>query len=174
MTACHSIPSLAQSSLPPDDAQRCKAKQINVSRKHRGRESGCVSYQSLWRAALCAGRGRNKEERLSKFCYYSGHPVGRPGICILMMCLGGRESRAVVLSSLPASRTAVVVFQDRVGFLKLRCASLTAFIEGTIVDFQSESSKQPPESIPRSCVSRALFPLWACPARPLPAVIRHK
>lgn len=174
MTACHSIPSLAQSSLPPDDAQRCKAKQINVSRKHPRRESGFVNHQSLWRAAFCAGRGRNKEERLSRFCYNSGHLVGRPGICILMMCLGGRESRAVVLAnraSLPASRTAVVVFQDRV---KLRCASLTAFIEGTIVDFHPESSKQPPEAIPRSCVSRALFPLWACPARRLPAAIRHK
>lgn len=72
----------------------------------------------------------------------------------------------------------MVVFRDRVGFLKLRCASLTAFINGTIVDFHSESPKPPPEAIPRSCVSRAFFPLWACPqarhVRQLAAVIRHK
>lgn len=162
MTACHSIPSLAQSSLPPDDAQRCKAKQINVSRKHRRREAGVVICQSLWRAALCAGRGRNKEERLSRFCHYSRHPVGRPGIRILMMCLGWKgepgscagswpamlRCQQACLPASPASCPAAVVFRDRVGFLKLRCASLTAFIDGTIVDFHSESSKQPPRGDP--------------------------
>lgn len=64
------FPVLRRTSLPPDDAQRCKAKANR--RVPKAPVQGVrvfVICQSLWLAALCAGRGRNKEERLSWFCY---------------------------------------------------------------------------------------------------------
>lgn len=74
----------------------------------------------------------------------------------------------------PASRESCAGVQDRVGFLKLLYASLTACVEGTIVDFQSESSKHTPEAIPRSCVSRRPLPHSGLSCSPPPAAIRHK
>lgn len=82
------------------------------------------------------------------------------------------ESWRTVLAA--SCRAVISVVQDRVGFVKLRYASLAAFINGTIVGFRWESPKHPRDDPPQLCVSgRRLAPFSPSSSSP-PNAIRRK